>query len=180
MNIETLRALALALKEGKTNLPPLRRGESFHMTYTGKVVGKERPRKGGNGHFYTPKETKEFEAKVKDAAKKAMLGKLVMRCSVMVHLTIIDQVPANTPKWLRQLMLNGVVHSHNGADLDNREKAVLDALNGIVYIDDRQVVQVYKFRRYEMGNEGFTLDITGVGLTVNDVENVKRILDASR
>lgn len=42
---------------------------------------------------------------------------------------------ANAPQWPRQ-------------DIDNLEKAVLDALNGVAWNDDSQVVRVVKSKSY--------------------------------
>ena len=41
----------------------------------------------------------------------------------------------------------------NVPDLDNLEKSVLDALNKVVYVDDRQICKVNKIKVYASGDE---------------------------
>ena len=50
-------------------------------------------------------------------------------------------------------------------DLDNYVKAVLDACNGIVYHDDRQVTNLVASKRYAL-DERFA----GVSVTVEELE----------
>ena len=49
-------------------------------------------------------------------------------------------------------------------DLDNLEKSILDALNGVAYTDDRLVVAKSASKRYA-GDEGPSVEITVTSIT---------------
>lgn len=85
---------------------------------------KQRPRQGRNGRFYTPKDTRDYENLVKECATKAMINREPLEGDLYVSL---------------------VFHraTRRRADLDNLGKAVLDAMNEIVYHDDKQIVEKY-------------------------------------
>jgi Holliday junction resolvase RusA-like endonuclease len=51
-------------------------------------------------------------------------------------------MPASASKKKQQSMLHGGIRPTKKPDCDNIAKAVLDALNGIAYYDDSQVVTV--------------------------------------
>lgn len=179
MRIKILEELSKALKKNDGMvLLPLRRGESFNLKYRGAVIGKERPRfSSKSGSAYTPKKTREYEKEIRRLAKLkvAETGSGIFRCHLAAHCIFYDRVPDNWPNWMARIALNGVVFPEDGADLDNREKAILDPLNGVVYIDDKQIVQSYKVRRYAQ-YEGFDLTLEGVGLTKNDLDNLRKLM----
>lgn len=89
----------------------------------GKPRPKERPRRGKSGVFYTPKATSEWEDHVAAAARACTRGRapLMDPCAVELIFRCAD------PR----------------SDIDNLAKSVLDAMNGIVYDDDSQVVRLH-------------------------------------
>jgi len=87
-----------------------------------KPVAKERPRKGKFG-FYTPKKTQDFENAVKMCTPKLLLS---YRISIKIEL--IFKRPKKPSK-----------EYPSRADVDNHAKAVLDAMNNKLYLDDSQV-----------------------------------------
>lgn len=102
-----------------------------------RAVPKGRPRFAGN-HAYTPESTRVFEAQMKHLAKSAMGHRLAYTCPVAVTLTLVEIPPASWSAAKKELALAGMLTPLRG-DLDNREKAVFDALNGVVYYDDVQI-----------------------------------------
>lgn len=44
-------------------------------------------------------------------------------------------------------------------DLDNRAKLALDALNGLAYEDDSQIVELHAYRRDDKANPGVTITV---------------------
>lgn len=79
---------------------------------------------------YTPKATLDYEKVIKGAAEVAMLKRKVLECPLETSITLVLQ---GDPKTWPTSRLDG--------DADNLEKAVLDALNGIVFKDDSLVVR---------------------------------------
>lgn len=78
----------------------------------------------------TPQETRKFENDLATAAKIMMGNK--KRFDVPVSMTITIFLDGNEDEWPTAI---------GDGDLDNHEKSILDALNGIVYDDDKLVVQ---------------------------------------
>lgn len=50
--------------------------------------------------------------------------------------------------------------THGRIDIDNLIKPVLDALNGIAYLDDRLVIALHAFKKFDKENPRFEIEIT--------------------
>lgn len=87
------------------------------LTIPGNPIPKARARVV-NGHAFTPARTREWEAVVAD------------------HYRIMCGVKHNGPLAVE---LTFYRKDRRGADVDNLQKAVLDALNGIAWRDDSQI-----------------------------------------
>lgn len=94
----------------------------WRLTVAGNPIPKGRPRVV-NGNAYTPKRTREYEAFVRDMAALHWLGEPT-RQEVSVKLSFYRE-------------------NRRRVDLDNLAKAVLDALNGVVWEDDAQIAQLF-------------------------------------
>lgn len=108
---------------------------SDRTTFTvGEVMGAPRPRFMRNGHTYMPERYMEYKRRLAAAYKKAGGG--LLGGPVSVTIDIIRHLPTSTPKR--------VVESPDTVkpDVDNVAKSVLDALNGVAYADDAQVVSL--------------------------------------
>ena len=118
----------------------------------GPAVGKGRPRVGrtfgGHVSLRTPEKTVSYENLVGFTAAQAMAGRPLLECAVMVELVIDCGVPASWSRPKQQRALSGVVHPTVKPDVDNVEKAIFDALNGVVWKDDVQVIGVIKAKKY--------------------------------
>lgn len=113
----------------------------------GKPVGKGRPRFSTvNGYVrpYTPTKTVEFENLVRIAWMNAGFEKMDGMLSIGIDAYF--PIPTSYSKK-KQAALEGADYDKK-PDVDNICKSVLDALNGIAYDDDKQVVSVVIRKMY--------------------------------
>ena len=117
----------------------------------GVPVGKGRPKFARRGNFvtaYTPAKTKTYEQQVADAARVAMGAKLRTMEPVQLNMDIFVPIPKSWSKIKRARALNGVEYPTTKPDIDNVAKAVFDAMNGIVFQDDKQIINHCITKRY--------------------------------
>jgi Holliday junction resolvase RusA-like endonuclease len=117
----------------------------------GQPVPKKRPRVTRYGHAYTPKESLAYETEVALMAKSAMGSSPPLQTPVAAYIYINYAVPPSYTKKRREACLNDSERptGANLGDIDNVAKQILDACNGIVYKDDRQVVSLHVTKRYD-------------------------------
>jgi len=107
--------------------------------------GKGRPRFSRRGKFtkiYTDKATLDYEAAIQLCAKKAMGAQNPLEKPVSVYLYIRVSIPKSYTKKRSEACLSGAERPAKKPDIDNIAKAFLDAMNGTVYLDDTQVVEL--------------------------------------
>lgn len=115
--------------------------QTYFAVY-GDPVPKGRPRFTRQGRTYTPKRTHDYETEVAMMAKAAMGSQEPLKTPVMACIYITYAVPPSYTKKRREACLNGFERPSRH-DIDNVCKAVLDACNGIVYLDDKQVCSLH-------------------------------------
>ncbi|MDE2101603.1 MAG: RusA family crossover junction endodeoxyribonuclease [Patescibacteria group bacterium] len=115
---------------------------SWTIYIPGELRGKQRPRVTRKGHTYTPQETLNAEAWVKACAIDAGVIK-PLDGPLVLSLSVVRLVPASWSKKKRAAALNGDVRATGKPDLDNIVKLVGDALNGICWQDDSQIVSLH-------------------------------------
>lgn len=109
----------------------------------GKPVGKQRPRIG-NGHAYTPKETKDYENLVAWTYKSE--GGQKYEGPICVSILVQKEPPKSASKARRSALLGKYVMYK--PDLDNIIKSVLDGLQGVAFDDDACVCRISAAKRY--------------------------------
>nr|DAF04112.1 MAG TPA: Endodeoxyribonuclease RusA [Caudoviricetes sp.] len=103
----------------------------------GKVRGKGRPRFTRGGHAYTPKATRDYEAAIREAYMNApRKPREPFSGPIAVSILTYRQLPKSTPK---SVFSEPDTHK---PDIDNVAKVILDALNGVAWEDDAQVVSL--------------------------------------
>jgi Holliday junction resolvase RusA-like endonuclease len=125
---------------------------TFEMNYVveGTPVGKGRPKFARRGKFvstYTPTKTRTYEDTIKVAARQAMtIEPLQTPVTVFVYISV--PIPASYSKKRKQACLSGFEKPMKKPDIDNVSKCFLDAMNGIVYVDDVQVISLHMTKVY--------------------------------
>ena len=123
------------------------------LTYMveGEAVGKGRPRFARRGNFtstYTPQKTKTYEDEIRVAAKAAMGSSEPLETPVTVAIHISVGIPVSFSKQKRRDALANIEKPMKKPDIDNAAKCHLDAMNGIVYLDDKQVINLHVTKVY--------------------------------
>ena len=117
----------------------------------GTPVPKGRPRFARRGKFvstYSPKTTVDYETKVAEAAQLAMGSSEPLETPVGAYIYITLPIPASYSKKRKQECLSGNERPTKKSDIDNYCKAVFDGMNGIVFLDDSQVVSLHSTKVY--------------------------------
>ena len=117
----------------------------------GTPVPKGRPRFARRGKFvstYSPKTTVDYETKVAEAAQLAMGGSEPLETPVGAYIYITLPIPASYSKKRKQECLSGNERPTKKSDIDNYCKAVFDGMNGIVFLDDSQIVSLHSTKVY--------------------------------
>ena len=103
-------------------------------------VAKARPRVtmvGGRARAYTPKKSADYERHIaREWAHE--------RQSAAVRLDIVFgmPIPQSWSKKQQDAAASGLILPSKKPDIDNLIKAVMDALNGVAYDDDNQVIEL--------------------------------------
>lgn len=121
------------------------------FTVPGEPQGKGRPRIGKVGAFsrmFTPAKTVAYEGLVAMAAQQAMRGAEPLAGPCAIEVEAVFAIPASFSKRNRAAALSGEVRPTKKPDIDNVLKAVADGINGVVWRDDVQAVDVRLLKRY--------------------------------
>jgi Holliday junction resolvase RusA-like endonuclease len=128
--------------------PPLARRVVVELP--GEPKGKGRPRfSRGSGIVYTPQPTRNFEAQLKYAGQLAMKGAPPMEGALKVEILAAFSVPPSWSKTKQTRAIAGTLRPTGKPDLDNIMK-MIDALNGVAWRDDSQIVTATVSKRYSV------------------------------
>lgn len=128
--------------------------------------GKGRPRFasiGGFARVFTDKKTESYEDMVSTYGHKAMLDVTAGRrddVPLSVGITAIFPITESWPKKRKLACIVGDLWPIKKPDADNIIKIVGDALNGVIWKDDSQIVALNFVKMYG--------DVPGVRISVSD------------
>jgi Holliday junction resolvase RusA-like endonuclease len=121
------------------------------FTVYGEPVAKGRPRFAKRGNYvqtYTPVKTKSYEDEVRLLATKAKGSGITLEGSVSVFIYISFSVPQSYSKRKREACLSGETKHTKKPDLDNVAKAIIDGMDGIIFKDDSQIINLHVTKVY--------------------------------
>lgn len=140
--------------------------DSLKIVIPGRVKGKGRPRFamiGGHARAYTPADTRNHEAMIRQIAFEAMRGRKLFEGPVEVVIKVF-QIPP--PSWSKKKRAAAIFLTGK-PDCDNIAKSV-DALNSLVWRDDSQISDLHVIRRFTReGPERCEITVTALGAEVD-------------
>jgi Holliday junction resolvase RusA-like endonuclease len=113
--------------------------------------GKGRPRatvRGGHAKIYTDAQTRAYEAMIKRVASFVMGSRPPLSGALSVSMRFRMPIPKSATKALKAAMAAGEVAHISKPDASNLVKAAEDALNGVMFHDDSQVVRLFVSKVY--------------------------------
>lgn len=119
--------------------------KTVNFIVPGIPVAKGRARsfiRAGHVAHYTPEPTARYENLVRLEAKRAMGSWEPMQGAVELVLRLYMPIPASWSKKKRKEAVEGTLRPTTKPDCSNVLKAIEDAMNGVVFADDKQVVEV--------------------------------------
>ena len=121
---------------------------SIVFVIPGVARGKQRPRATRTGRVYTPAQTVNQEAYIKMLAATAMRGFAPFVGPLIATFSIYVAIPKSYTKHQRKLIDEGKLWPTAKPDIDNVVKLLCDAMNGVVYGDDKQIVDLLVSKQY--------------------------------
>jgi Holliday junction resolvase RusA-like endonuclease len=121
------------------------------FTVEGCPVAKARARvtiKKGIVRGYTPTKTVNYENLIALYGKQVMALRLPLLGPISMGLSIYMGIPISWSKRKKRLAIQGDIYPTSKPDSSNIQKSVEDALNGICYLDDAQIVDHIITKRY--------------------------------
>tara|TARA_R100000656_G_scaffold80846_1_gene59271 strand:- start:217 stop:615 length:399 start_codon:yes stop_codon:yes gene_type:complete len=94
---------------------------------------------------YYPKKYTQFKKEM--LALTSELDVTPIENLVRVELVFNVKMPNSWSKKKKLEKIN--TYCDNNVDLDNYQKAILDSLNGVLYLDDRQVVEIWAVKQWK-------------------------------
>jgi Holliday junction resolvase RusA-like endonuclease len=111
----------------------------------GKVKPKQSFRYTRFGHKYTPRDVKQYARDIQYsfyAKYPKWLPSMFFEKPLRAEIEVYKQMPKSFSKIKKQRAIAGEIRPLIKPDVDNCTKNIFDALNGIVYPDDKQIVEL--------------------------------------
>ena len=116
----------------------------IRLTISGEAVAQGRPRavrRGNSVRLYDPAKSRNYKAYVRMTAALAYKGAL-LDGEIALKIAIYRLPPQSWSKAKTALALAGGIRPATKPDLTNSAKGIEDALNGLIWRDDAQIVHL--------------------------------------
>jgi len=126
-------------------------GSMIYFTVPGTPTAKGRPKIGrvaGHARMFTPDKTVKYESTVALFARQAMGDRNLFDGPVALDLVLHMPIPSSWSAKKKFAALKAEIIPETKPDCSNVLKAVEDAMNGIVYLDDKQISDLTVKKRY--------------------------------
>lgn len=123
--------------------------EPIRFTVPGEPVAQGRPRFSTQHGFvraYDPRKSSDYKTLVRTFAIKSCTQRFLG--AVEMSVDIYRSIPKSWSKKKRELANSGLIKPTLKPDVDNYVKGIKDALNGVCYVDDSQVVVLFIAKHY--------------------------------
>lgn len=140
------------------------------FTVPGEPRGKGRPKFARAGNYvktYTPETTASYENLVKLSYQQQCKERFSDDAQLEAYIYASYSIPKSASKKTRTLMLQHKTRPTKKPDADNVAKIICDALNGLAYRDDSQIVTLEVRKQYS--------DTPQVTVHIYDTETTRRL-----
>jgi hypothetical protein len=120
------------------------------ITIPGEPKGKGRPRFTKRGFTYTPRSTADYEKKVRFCTQESLpIGYELTDMALKVQILAYFPIPKSFSKQKQRDAIACKLLPTVKPDSDNIAKIILDSLNGLAFLDDKQVTELYVYKAYD-------------------------------
>jgi Holliday junction resolvase RusA-like endonuclease len=98
--------------------------------------------------FYEQKETKEYKKQIANVFKLNYPDHIPFESCLNCTIKVYKAIPKSFGKEKRMKALSDKIRPTTKPDVDNYAKLICDALNGIAYVDDSQIVTLEIKKHY--------------------------------
>ncbi len=123
----------------------------IEFTVLGEAIAQGRPRAGktwtGKTVIYDPSKSRNFKEYVKLVASQNA-PRTLLEGALKVRVTVYRETLKSFSNRKKELAESRLLRPVTKPDLDNHAKSVLDALNGVIYKDDSQIVDLTVSKYY--------------------------------
>jgi len=141
------------LKNIKTKIKEIKNEKTYtiKLIIEGEPKQTQRPRTTFTGHFYVPnaaKNKKEVRKQIKQQLDIENFD--IIDCEVKMKIKFYASIPKGFSKTDKVLAEMGYIRPTTTPDIDNLMKTYMDAITGVLWLDDGQVIETHSYKYYSI------------------------------